>query len=188
MLSFILMTATMVAVYWFWIRPILKSRPAFAECYACEESVFAAYCVASASLLLSAGATQPRQTDILRLRLAAVGPTRPSARCACSRKAWIKLARNEALLQSRPVRRTNERSESGSLRNESPSGQGGAQSGSSDRPSPRSTITAQLKPVEFQSLLGPNTGFAQVFINELSCVNFPVQPEKWLLCQDVCGS
>jgi len=42
MLSFILMTATMVAVYWFWIRPILKSRPAFAECYACEESVFAA--------------------------------------------------------------------------------------------------------------------------------------------------
>jgi hypothetical protein len=42
MLAFILMTATMVAVYWFWIRPILKSRPAFAECYACEESVFAA--------------------------------------------------------------------------------------------------------------------------------------------------
>ena len=42
MLSFILMTATMVTVYWFWIRPILKSRPAFAECYACEESVFAA--------------------------------------------------------------------------------------------------------------------------------------------------
>jgi hypothetical protein len=42
MLSFILMTATIVAVYWFWIRPILKSRPAFAECYACEESVFAA--------------------------------------------------------------------------------------------------------------------------------------------------
>jgi hypothetical protein len=42
MLSFILITATMVAVYWFWIRPILKSRPAFAECYACEEGVFAA--------------------------------------------------------------------------------------------------------------------------------------------------
>jgi hypothetical protein len=35
MLSFILMTATMVAVYWFWIRPILKSRQS-------EESVFAA--------------------------------------------------------------------------------------------------------------------------------------------------
>jgi hypothetical protein len=42
MLSFILMTATMVAVHWFWIRPILKSRPAFAEFYAREESVFAA--------------------------------------------------------------------------------------------------------------------------------------------------
>jgi hypothetical protein len=42
MLSVIFMTATIVAVYWFWIRPILKSRPAFAECYACEESVFAA--------------------------------------------------------------------------------------------------------------------------------------------------
>jgi hypothetical protein len=42
MLSFILMTTTMVAVHWFWIRPILKSRPAFAEFYAREESVFAA--------------------------------------------------------------------------------------------------------------------------------------------------
>ena len=42
MLMFILMTATLVAVYWFWIRPILKSRPAFAEFYAREESVFAA--------------------------------------------------------------------------------------------------------------------------------------------------
>jgi hypothetical protein len=29
MQSFIFMTATVVAVYWFWIRPILKSRPAF---------------------------------------------------------------------------------------------------------------------------------------------------------------
>jgi hypothetical protein len=42
MLIVILMTATIVAVYWFWIRPILKSRPAFAEFYAREESVFAA--------------------------------------------------------------------------------------------------------------------------------------------------
>ena len=42
MLMFILMTATVVAVYWFWIRPILKSRPAFAEFYAREESVFTA--------------------------------------------------------------------------------------------------------------------------------------------------
>ncbi len=42
MLMVILMTATIVAVYWFWIRPILKSRPAFAEFYAREDSVFAA--------------------------------------------------------------------------------------------------------------------------------------------------
>ena len=42
MLMYILMTATLVAVYWFWIRPILKSRPAFAEFYAREESVFTA--------------------------------------------------------------------------------------------------------------------------------------------------
>lgn len=42
MLMFILMTATIVAVYSFWIRPILKSRPAFAEFYAREESLFAA--------------------------------------------------------------------------------------------------------------------------------------------------
>ena len=42
MLMFILMTATVVAVYWFWIRPILKWRPAFADFYAREESVFAA--------------------------------------------------------------------------------------------------------------------------------------------------
>src|SRR4051794_11184586 len=42
MLMVILITATIVAVYWFWIRPILKSRPAFAEFYAREESVFTA--------------------------------------------------------------------------------------------------------------------------------------------------
>jgi hypothetical protein len=42
MLMFILMTATVIAVYWFWIRPILKSRPAFAEFYAREESIFTA--------------------------------------------------------------------------------------------------------------------------------------------------
>jgi hypothetical protein len=42
MLSFFFMTATVVAVYWFSIRPILKSRPTFAEFYSREESVFAA--------------------------------------------------------------------------------------------------------------------------------------------------
>jgi hypothetical protein len=42
MLMVILMTATIVAVYWFWIRPILKSRPTLAEFYAREESAFAA--------------------------------------------------------------------------------------------------------------------------------------------------
>lgn len=34
--------ATLVAIYWFWIRPILKSRPAFRELYDRQESFFAA--------------------------------------------------------------------------------------------------------------------------------------------------
>jgi hypothetical protein len=42
MLLFISMTATLVAVYRFWIRPILKSRPAFSELYQEEENLFAA--------------------------------------------------------------------------------------------------------------------------------------------------
>jgi fatty acid desaturase len=42
MLMFILVTATFVAVYWFWIRPVLKSRPAFRELYEQEESLFTA--------------------------------------------------------------------------------------------------------------------------------------------------
>jgi hypothetical protein len=61
------------------------------------------------------------------------------ANCACSRNARTNLARNEALCQSRPVRRTNERSGSASLRKDNPSGHGDAQSGSSETPSPRST-------------------------------------------------
>lgn len=42
MLMFVLVTATFVAVYWFWIRPVLKSRPAFRELYEQEENFFAA--------------------------------------------------------------------------------------------------------------------------------------------------
>ena len=42
MLMFVLVAATFVAVYWFWIRPVLKSRPAFRELYEQEESFFAA--------------------------------------------------------------------------------------------------------------------------------------------------
>jgi hypothetical protein len=42
MLMFILVAATFVAVYWFWIRPVLKSRPAFRDLYEQEESFFAA--------------------------------------------------------------------------------------------------------------------------------------------------
>jgi len=42
MLMFLLVLATLVAIYWFWIRPILKSRPAFRELYDKEESFFAA--------------------------------------------------------------------------------------------------------------------------------------------------
>jgi hypothetical protein len=42
MLLFISIAATLVAVYWFWIRPILKLRPAFRELYQDEENFFAA--------------------------------------------------------------------------------------------------------------------------------------------------
>jgi hypothetical protein len=42
MLTFILVMATLVAIYWFWIRPVLKSRPAFRELYEREESFLAA--------------------------------------------------------------------------------------------------------------------------------------------------
>ena len=42
MLLFISIAATLVAVYWFWIRPILKSRPAFRDLYQEEENFFAA--------------------------------------------------------------------------------------------------------------------------------------------------
>lgn len=42
MLTFVFVVATLVAIYWFWIRPILKSRPAFRDLYEREESLFAA--------------------------------------------------------------------------------------------------------------------------------------------------
>ena len=42
MLTFALVVASFAAIYWFWIRPILKSRPAFAEIYAREDSFLAA--------------------------------------------------------------------------------------------------------------------------------------------------
>jgi hypothetical protein len=42
MLLFILIAATLVAVYWFWIHPILKSRPAFRDLYQDEENFVAA--------------------------------------------------------------------------------------------------------------------------------------------------
>lgn len=42
MLAFALVLATLVAIYWFWVRPILKSRPAFRDLYDKEESFFAA--------------------------------------------------------------------------------------------------------------------------------------------------
>lgn len=38
MLTFVLIFAIVVAVYWFWIRPILKSRPELRELYQQEES------------------------------------------------------------------------------------------------------------------------------------------------------
>jgi hypothetical protein len=42
MTIFLLITAALAAAYWFWVRPILKTRPAFAELYAQEESFFLA--------------------------------------------------------------------------------------------------------------------------------------------------
>ena len=41
-LTFILTFAVIATVYWFWIRPILKSRPELRELYQREESFFAA--------------------------------------------------------------------------------------------------------------------------------------------------
>src|SRR5262245_37834827 len=82
------------------------------------------------------------QLRVFYLHPLAVPPRRPRANWACSRKARTNLARSEALFQSRPVRRTSERSGSANLRSDNPSGHGGAQSGSNETPSPRSTITA----------------------------------------------
>lgn len=42
MLVFVLVATTFVTIYWFWIRPVLKSRPAFRELYEQEESFFTA--------------------------------------------------------------------------------------------------------------------------------------------------
>ncbi len=42
MVTFVLVSATLLAVYAFWIRPILRSRPAFHDLYEKEESFFAA--------------------------------------------------------------------------------------------------------------------------------------------------
>lgn len=50
MLMFILLLATLVAIYWFWVRPILKLRPAFRELYDKEKSFFAALSVKLAGI------------------------------------------------------------------------------------------------------------------------------------------
>jgi len=42
MLLLVVMAATLVAVYWFWIRPVLRLRPAFREIYENEETFFRA--------------------------------------------------------------------------------------------------------------------------------------------------
>jgi hypothetical protein len=42
MIMAIMLFATLVAIYVFWIRPILHSRPAFRELYQKEESFFSA--------------------------------------------------------------------------------------------------------------------------------------------------
>ena len=42
MVMVVMVFTTLVAIYAFWIRPILKSRPAFRELYREEENFFAA--------------------------------------------------------------------------------------------------------------------------------------------------
>ena len=42
MVMFVLVFATLLAIYAFWIRPILQSRPAFHDLYDKEENFFAA--------------------------------------------------------------------------------------------------------------------------------------------------
>lgn len=42
MLTFVLTAVTLFAVYWFWMRPVLRSRPALHELYEKEESFFRA--------------------------------------------------------------------------------------------------------------------------------------------------
>ena len=42
MVMAVMLFATLVAIYAFWVRPILQSRPAFRELYGKEESVLAA--------------------------------------------------------------------------------------------------------------------------------------------------
>ena len=37
----ILSVASLLAIYWFWIEPILKSRPAFRDIYAQQQNIFA---------------------------------------------------------------------------------------------------------------------------------------------------
>ena len=41
MIIAILSVATLLAIYWFWIEPILKSRPAVRDIYATEQNFFA---------------------------------------------------------------------------------------------------------------------------------------------------
>lgn len=42
MLTFVLIFSTIVAVYWFWVRPVLRSRPELRELYRQEESFLVA--------------------------------------------------------------------------------------------------------------------------------------------------
>src|ERR1700744_3844743 len=65
----------------------------------------------------------------------------PCAASACSRKAYTTRMRSEPLAHTTPMRLAKEAAPgSGSLASDKPSGHGGAQSGTIDTPSPRSTI------------------------------------------------
>ena len=61
---------------------------------------------------------------------------------AASRNARTSRRRSEARVHNRPMRRVNDWLGTASLASDNPSGQGGAQSGTSETPNPRSTRTA----------------------------------------------
>src|SRR5713226_8571485 len=88
------------------------------------------------------GLRDHRRTLVLELTVLLDGPCE-HATVACSRNARTNRRRSEALGHMRPTRRAKDRPPgTGSLMSDGFSGHGDFQSGKSETPSPRSTITA----------------------------------------------